>query len=782
MIVSWSPVVWMDMIGSSLSLLLGFWCTRSAWLWRRQKPDDIFRDYIFLLTLAFAFFVVSRSFSHLIKQILLLNGLPAVWADIAPFSGATNTASFIVIFAFGVYFQRFQRVHLELEDYKNNLEELVAERTCELKDANRSLEKENRQRRQAEEGLRQASATLENVFMSASPLCITAVDYELVEANNAYLEIWPNPRQDHESVKCYESRPGDLCHTAECPLEQVIHGREEVTCEAAKLARDGSEKIFLQTTRPFRDADGNLIGTVTSFQDITARKRAMKELAAERERLSVTLRSIGDGVITTDLEGRVLMLNKVAEKLCGWSQQEAMGRPLIEVFRISNERTGESCENPVEQVLATGHAKQLANHTVLLARDGRSYCIADSAAPIRDAESKVIGVVLVFRDVTEKKRMEEELLKTEKLKSVGLLAGGIAHDFNNILAAILGNIDLAIHRLGSDRVAVPLLAEAEKASLRAKDLTQQLLTFAKGGSPVLRTVSIAGIIRDSALFILRGSNVDCKMDIPDDLWLVDIDPGQMSQVIQNMTLNARQVMPDGGTVVIACRNHRERSARSHRLCNWVEITIADQGPGVDPGVVDRIFDPYFSTKQGGCGLGLSICHSIITQHKGRIKVSSAPEGGAVFVIQLPASTSVVTSEQQVKLEAQGPRQEGGRILVMDDDVLVANIAREILVTLGYEPVVVKDGREAIRAYKQAMADGEKFDAVIMDLTIPGGMGGKKAVGEVLALDPAAKVIVSSGYSNDPVMAFFQEHGFCAAIAKPFLVDELQAVIGRVLNS
>ncbi len=779
MIVSWSPVVWMDMIGSSLSLVLGFWCTRSAWLWRRQKPDDVFRDYIFLLTTAFAFFVISRSVSHLVKQILLLNGLSAVWADISPFSGATTTASFIVIFAFGVYFQRFQRVHQELEVYKNNLEELVAERTCELKDANQSLEMENRQRRQAEEGLRQASATLENIFMSASPLCITAVDYELVEANMAYREIWPNPRPAHESVKCYESRPGSLCHTAECPLEQVIHGRGEVTCEAEKLAGDGSEKVFLQTTRPFRDADGNLIGTVTSFQDITERKRAMKELAAEREQLSVTLRSIGDGVITTDLRGQVVMLNKVAEELCGWSQQEAMGRPLAEVFRISNERTGQSYENPVDQVLTTGHAKRLANHTVLVARDGRSYSIADSAAPIRDAESLVIGVVLVFRDVTEKKRMEEEQLKTEKLKSVGLLAGGIAHDFNNILAAILGNIDLAIHRLGSDRVAVPLLAEAEKASLRAKDLTQQLLTFAQGGSPVLRTVSIAGIIRDSALFILRGSNVDCKMDIPDDLWLVDIDPGQMSQVIQNMTLNARQVMPDGGTVVIACRNKQGRSARSR---NWVEITITDQGPGIDPGVVDRIFDPYFSTKQGGSGLGLSICHSIITQHKGRIKVSSAPAGGTTFIIQLSASTCVVTSEQQVQLEAHGPQQEGGRILVMDDDVLVANIAREILVTLGYEPVVVKDGREAIRAYQQAMADGEKFDAVIMDLTIPGGMGGKKAVGEILALDPAAKVIVSSGYSNDPVMAFFQEHGFCAAIAKPFLINDLKAVIARVLNS
>jgi len=780
-IVSWAPVVWLDIIGSSATLVLALWCAYFSWQWIRKKSDDIFRDYIFLLTLAFVFFAVSRSFGHLVKQLLLFYAMDSVWNTISPFTGAVNSVVFIVIFAFGVYFQRFQKVHLELEDYKNNLEDLVAERTTKLEESNRALENENEQRRRAEEGLRQVSATLENIFMSASPLSITTIDYELVEANKAYLEIWPYSKRDSESIKCYESRPGNLCHTAECPLEQVIQGRDEVIIESVRSADDGCEMVFLQTTRPFRDADGNLIGTVTSFHDMTERKRVVEELATERERLSVTLRSIGDGVITTDLQGRVVMLNRVAEQLCGWVQEEALQKPLSEVFRIINEKTGMPCENPTEKVLSTDSIVGLANHTVLIARDGTKRSIADSAAPIHDSESRVIGVILVFRDVSEKLRMERELLKTQKLESVGLLAGGIAHDFNNILSAILGNIDLAIRCLDPEQRVVPLLVEAKKASMRAKDLTQQLLTFATGGSPVRRTVSIAGIIKDSALFILRGSNVSCTMDIPDDLWLLNIDPGQMSQVIQNIILNARQVMPDGGTVTISCRNRRDSAAgEGGKQRDWVEINMTDQGPGIDQGVIDQIFDPYFSTKKDGSGLGLSICHSIITQHKGRITVSSPPGGGATFNILLPAGTGGFDPEEQFSLETGVPRK-GSRILIMDDEQMVGNVAREMLHYLGHEAALAKDGREALSLYQGAMTGPDRFDLVMMDLTVPGGMGGKEAVREILALDPAAKVIVSSGYSNDPIMASYQDYGFCAAIVKPFQLQELATVLGRVLQ-
>jgi PAS domain S-box-containing protein len=772
-IVSWSPVIAVDIIGSFLTLLVAAVCARLSWDWKKDRPDDIFRDYIFLLTLAFVFFACSRSVGHLLKQYLIYIDLNEVWQHIAPFSGAVNSAAFIVIFAFGIYFQRFQKMHLALREYKDNLEHLVAERT-------RELQKENREREKAQYELRESNATLENIFNSALPMCITSMDFDLVEANRAYKNLWPVSRTDGKPLKCYDSRPGSLCHTPECPLIMIIDGRDEVISETVRQGSDTGDRTYLQTTRPFRDADGNIVGTVTSFQDITERKRTREELAAERERLAVTLRSIGDGVITTDTEGKVVMMNKVAEQLCGWTSHEATGKRLGEVFNIVSEKTGRPCENPVDKVLATGTIITLANHTTLISRDGTRRSIADSGAPIRDMASSVIGVVLVFRDVTEQKRTELELIKTQKLESVGILAGGIAHDFNNILAAILGNIDLAIHRLGENERVVPLLVEAEKASLRAKGLTQQLLTFARGGSPVRRTVSIEGIIRDSALFILRGSGISCETDFQEDLLLVDIDPGQMSQVVQNIILNAREAMPEGGNVRISCRNCAEPAIEKEAGLGSVCITITDNGPGINPDVIDKLFDPYFTTKNKGTGLGLSICHSIIAQHGGTISVSSPPGSGAVFTILLPASRSHEIAQYQE--DSQPPAAgDGARILVMDDEEMVSKVAGEMLKQLGHEVVVVKDGQEAIDQYRRAMEEGKKFDLVIMDLTIPGGMGGKAAVSHIRALDSEALVLVASGYSNDPVMASYRNFGFCGAVVKPFMLRELATAVHDALK-
>lgn len=772
MTVSWAPVIGVDIIGSLLTLIVACICARMAWSWKKEDRDDIFRDYIFLLTLAFVFFAVSRSFGHLVKQYLIFTDMKAIWKNIAPFSGAINSAAFIVIFAFGIYFQRFQKMHLALSDYKDNLEELVAERTSEL-------EKENRERERAQKELRESNVTLENIFNSALPMCITSTDFELVEVNDAYEQVWLVPEND-KSMKCYDSRPGNRCHTAECPMNLILKGMEEVVCETTRNECSTGSATFLQSTKPFKDADGNIVGTVTSFQDITERKRAREELASERERLEVTLRSIGDGVITTDTEGKIVMMNRVAEELSGWSQKDAMGKTLKEIFQIVTEKTEKPCKNPVEEALATGNIVNLAEHTVLVARDGTRRSIADSGAPIRDAESNIIGAVLVFRDVTDKQRIEQELIKTQKLESVGILAGGIAHDFNNILAAILGNIDLAIHRLDEDERVIPLLMEAEKASLRAKGLTQQLLTFAKGGSPVRRTVSIDGIIKDSAQFILRGSGVSFEMDLQDKLWLVDIDPGQMSQVIQNIMLNAREAMPGGGTVTISCENNPEPASDLAADNNSLRITITDNGPGIRPDVIDKLFDPYFTTKKKGTGLGLSICHSIIAQHGGAMTVSSPPGSGAKFTILLPASDTRKLPEDEDEMMPDSVFK-GKRIMVMDDEETVSKVAKQMLEHLGYEVELVKNGQDAIDLYRNSMEEGNKFDLVIMDLTIPGGMGGKEAVQHVLELDKDAKVLVASGYSNDPVMASFLDYGFSGAVGKPFMLKELAISVKQALG-
>ncbi|MHB1350822.1 MAG: hybrid sensor histidine kinase/response regulator [Desulfobulbaceae bacterium] len=773
MTVSWLPVIAVDVFGSLLTLSVATVCAWQSWLWIRRRPDDTFRDYIFLLTLAFVFFAVSRSVGHLVKQALLYFGHGATWALIAPYSGSVNTAAFIVVFAFGIYFQRFQKVHLALRDYKDNLELLVAERT-------RALDKENRQRMAAQEELRQANATLENIFASASPLCITGMDYQLLRSNEAYRRIWPGGGHDGTPLTCSASRPSRHCHTPDCPLEQIRAGRDEVVGESIRHFEKMEDRVFLQTTRPFRDADGKLVGTVTSFQEITARKRAQEELAAERERLAVTLRSIGDGVITTDVQGRVVMLNRMAEQLCGWRQDEAQGRPLHEVFRIVAEEGGGPVANPVDKVLATGTIVSLSNHTELVARDGTRRSIADSGAPIRDAQSRIIGVVLVFRDVTDRRRLEKEMLKNQKLESVGLLAGGIAHDFNNILAAILGNIDLALHRLGDSERVGALLVEAEKASLRAKGLTQQLLTFAKGGSPVRRTVSIAGVAKDSAQFILRGSPIRCELDFPEELWLVDIDPGQISQVVQNIILNARESMPEGGSIQVRGRNLSEPSSDGGDPRDLVEITLADQGPGISPEIIDKLFDPYFTTKKKGSGLGLAICHSIVSQHGGTIGVASVPGEGATFTIRLPASRNTTRSDEDATAPSFSLHQRKQRVLLMDDDEMVIDIAREMLNHLGHEVEVAGDGKAAVDLYQEALSRGQRFDAVILDLTVPGGMGGKEAVRELLSLDPNAQVIVSSGYSNDPVMADHVDYGFCAAVVKPFRLEDLAAAMEKAL--
>ncbi len=505
-------------------------------------------------------------------------------------------------------------------------------------------------------------------------------------------------------------------------------------------------------------------------------------LLAERERLSVTLRSIGDAVITTDTTGKITLMNRVAESLTGWSQDDALGLPLDQIFRISDKNSGAPCQNPVDKVLNSGLIEHIDNKTILTDRSNKEISVADSAAPIRDMKSRIIGVVIVFRDVTEQARMEEEILKVKKLESVGILAGDIAHDFNNILAAILGNINLVTLDKDLDDKNRKLLNSAEKASLRAKNLTQQLLTFSKGGEPVKETAAIAEIIYDSAEFILHGSNVICHYTLPTDLWLVDIDKGQMSQVIQNIILNGRHAMPEGGTIEVRCENVPADSLKASPFApqtDCIRISISDTGMGIAKDIIDHIFDPFFSTKQKGSGLGLAICSSIIKKHNGVLTAQSTPGKGTKFTIFLPAS-----AQSQKIIQKELPpitSQPGSRIMVMDDEELVLTVAEAMLTTLGQEVFLVWDGAEALKVYQEQMEKGAAIDAVIMDLTIPGGVGGKEAVQNILAIDPNARVIVSSGYSNDPIMANCKQYGFVTSLIKPFQLADLDKALGLALQ-
>lgn len=545
----------------------------------------------------------------------------------------------------------------------------------------------------------------------------------------------------------------------------------------------------LQVAREPSSGPTELVALTGAFYEMAAslsRSQAVLRenegrLAEEKERLAVTLGSIGDGVITTDIEGRVVLLNEVAAALTGWTAGEAVGRPLAEVFRIIDGESRRPRESPAQQVLAAGRSSDLADDTILLAQDGRERNIADSAAPIRDRDNRIIGVVLVFRDITERLQAERELVKVKKLESVGVLAGGIAHDFNNILTAILGNINLCLLDEQLTAESRKLLEAAEKASVRARGLTQQLLTFAEGGDPIRESASLAEVVRDSAEFVLRGRQISCHYDLPDDLRRVEIDRGQISQVVQNLILNAIEAMPHGGRIDIACRNvtvgprgGREGLAPG----DYVRMEVSDSGVGMSGEVLERIFDPYFSTKSGGSGLGLAITHAVIGKHGGHIAVNSAPGAGSNFTIYLPAGSPGPDAAPEPAQSAPGSRR--ARILVMDDEEQVRETMRMMLSRSGHEVITAGEGREAVALYGNAAVTADPFDLTIMDLTVPGGMGGKEAVREILALNPLARVIVASGYSNDPVMANFRQYGFSGAIAKPFRLEEIARLLDELL--
>ncbi|BCO08776.1 hypothetical protein GF1_11520 [Desulfolithobacter dissulfuricans] len=604
---------------------------------------------------------------------------------------------------------------------------------------------------------------------------------EIIDVNQAMLEMFGYSYEEALAQNIGTLSVNEPPYTSEDAIEKITrtieHGPQRFDWRSR---RKNGELFWSEVGLKYREFGGRRY-VVAVVRDITERKQAEQLLAAEREQLAVTLRSIGDGVITTDTHGTIVFLNRVAEQLTGWSNDEARGRPVSEVFNIISEKTGEPCENPIQRVLETGKIIGLANHTTLIARDGTRRSIADSGAPIRDSESRIIGVVLVFRDVTNEQRMEEELLKVKKLESVGILAAGIAHDFNNILAAILGNIDLAARLVSGEEKATRLLSEARKATSRAARLTQQLLTFAKGGDPVKETATLPQLIREAADFVLHGSQVYCEYDIPDDLWPVSVDVGQISQVIQNIIINARHAMPEGGRIEVRCANVEDVGAATllsiHRG-KFVQITIKDHGVGIPREIIDKIFDPYYTTKQEGSGLGLAICHSIITKHDGYIQVHSEPGQGTTFHVYLPAS-------EQVDLERGDtlditPATTGARIMVMDDEEMLRSLAASQLAHLGHEAILVRDGEEAVQRYQELLDAGTPVDLIIMDLTIPGGMGGREAVRRILDINPKARVIVASGYSNDPVLANCREYGFIASVAKPFDLEEMQAVISAVL--
>ncbi|MCX6954923.1 MAG: PAS domain S-box protein [Verrucomicrobia bacterium] len=517
----------------------------------------------------------------------------------------------------------------------------------------------------------------------------------------------------------------------------------------------------------------------TVLLDITDIRAAEAALAAERARLVVTLGAMTEGVITTDPAGRVQYMNGAAGALTGWSPDSAMGLPIDQICRLTEEKQHRPVLAPVASALARGAPVDLPPRTELHVHAGGVRRVDGRCAPMHDPSGRGIGAVFVMRDVTEKSRFETEILRTSKLESVGLLAGGIAHDFNNLLAIVMGNLTLALLDEKTAAAGGRWLREAERGTTRARELTQQLLTFAKGGEPVRSSVLLPDLVREAAEFALHGSTVKCEFDLAADVRPADADKGQIGQVVQNLVINAMQAMPDGGVIRLRLCNEILSAGAVPPLPegDYVRLEITDGGRGISPENLGRIFEPFFTTKEHGTGLGLATVYSVVQKHHGHVTVESEHGRGATFRVWLPAAR---TQPAPVVASASPFDLMKGRVLFMDDEESIRDMTSALLNRLGMEVVVTSDGDAAVSEFLQARAGGRPFDVVIFDLTVPGGKGGASAMKEILRLDPSARGIVSSGYSSDPVMANYQAHGFRGSIPKPYRVTDFARTLREVL--
>ena len=615
---------------------------------------------------------------------------------------------------------------------------------------------------------------------SAAGIALVELSGRFLTVNPAYSEIYGYSREEFLRIDFLTLTHQDDKQLSLDVMKQVIAARgRSVRFSKRYVHRDGHTIWAEVKSELMYDAKGEPSYFITHVNDVTERTLAEKALFGEKERLRVTLRCIGDGVITTDTEGRIVIMNRAAELLTGWSQDEAAGTPLSSVFVIKSEPTRKSSANPVQQVLQTGRTVELENHTLLVSRDGTERSIADSGSPIRDAKGGTIGVVLVFRDVTEKARFLESAEKAQRLESLGVLAGGIAHDFNNLLTGIYGNVELA--RGASQSPGVNGFLDATLNTLtRARGLTQQLLTFSKSGMPQRRIEKLDPFVRETVQFASSGSSTAVTCGLPDDLWLCSFDPVQMGQVIDNIVINALQAMPAGGALTVTAENLTLAPGSHPTLAGgrFVQISIRDSGEGIPRETLGRIFDPFFTTKKAGSGLGLSIAFSVVSRHGGTIEVESVIGQGTTFRIVLPAADAASTPAR-----AADPSLEHGkgRILLMDDEERIRTVVTAMLRRIGYDVESAAEGGEALRVFAAGAAAGRPFDAVVLDLTVHGGMGGTETVAAIRRLDPAVPVIVASGYADGPIISDPGRYGFTAGIAKPFRLSVLSQLLGRCLR-
>lgn len=559
-------------------------------------------------------------------------------------------------------------------------------------------------------------------------------------------------------------------------LKENMSKREEAEKKMKSLNKSLEQRV-IERTAELEKVNEELLS------EINERMQTEESLLESERRYWTLVESAPIAIYETDAQGSCIFVNKKWRELTGLKLEEALGDGWQEGLH-KEDRT---------RVFKQWH-EHMRDHKPwnmdyrFCTSDGEVSWLMAKAVALRDTDGRVTGYLGANVDITERIRMQEELVKLQKLESVGVLAGGIAHDFNNSLQAILGSISVAKLHMNPEDDAYNKLTNAEKVIMQSRSLSQQLLTFSKGGAPLKKAISASILIRESADLALSGSNVICELEVPDCGCIVEADKGQINQVFNNLFINADQVMPDGGVVKVGVDHFDVEKKDSLPLQEgmYVKIAISDQGTGITQEHLQKIFDPYFTTKETGSGLGLATAFSIIKKHDGYITVESELGAGTTFHIYLPVSQEETQQATMSHTAKVGGVEEvsimcKGKILLMDDDDVIRLVNTQILKNLKYEVEAARDGAEAIELYKKAFESSKPFNAIVMDLTIPGGMGGKEAVKKLLEIDPKTKAIVSSGYANNPILADFKEHGFRDVLNKPYDINDLDEILQKLIT-
>lgn len=514
-------------------------------------------------------------------------------------------------------------------------------------------------------------------------------------------------------------------------------------------------------------------------REVSERWKAENQVRTEKEMLHKYLDLVPVLVVGLDRQGIVTLINRRGCELLGYTEEETVGHNW---FDLAIPQSVRSEAESVFRKLMAGEVQNVRYHeNVIAAKGGRECFIAWHNTVLIDELGRIVGTLSAGEDITERQKLAEDLRKAQRLESIGTFAGGIAHDFNNFLMAIIGNVELAKNTPNLSDQMKEFLSDASEAASSATGLTRQLLTFSKGGQPVMKIIDMAYLARKTTTFVLTGSNIRPQFTIPDGVWRVNADPGQMEQVITNIVVNAKQAMPEGGNIHVSVRNidrgEAERSGLGNR--NFIETAIRDEGIGIPGHIINKIFDPYFTTKQEGSGLGLATSYSIVTRHGGKIAVESQVGRGTTFFVYLAASENRVDAVQG---QTRTVSVANARILVMDDDERVGRVILLMLRQMGCHTVWARDGEEAVRLFQQARSEGKPYDIMILDIVVQGGMGGKETAREILALDPSAVLVASSAYSNEPVMADFRKFGFAGAVSKPYKQNDLLLLLSTVVRA